>query len=420
MDNNGPLVTRISTVPQPTEEVLAQVQRLKHRVEVCECLLGLPLVLWYDERSKAFYCNCHVTGRVLASLADLEAVLDPEESEDYKLNRELYLDNYAYRLMEADAKRGRSFEDIVTEFDETYRSKTPLKVFGGQHRVQAIREAIKDNGDRAHGLRVYFSLNIEQKVDIATVSNTSIAISNDLLDRMHEELFGSELREWAQAVGLLQADQGFADRRDSAGRPAVRIARTFAVNFHEGRHLKQGAMPDPHVCKSGPRTDERYENLRPTVSWTEPCFLEAGREFARLHQAQRTAVLGGDKGSYLEYANKCMHPSVAAAWAYVAGMLQSNATSLANHYALSSIVKGDPLNASALSRARHKVVDPDNYRGLGARISPGEVGRMVQLFSLQATDATKRGITLTLANAAIKSFEALKAVRAADEAKKGI
>jgi len=420
MSNKGLAITRMSSIPEPSSQVSAQVERLKHRVELCEYQLDLPIVLWHDERSNAFYCNCHMTGRTLASLADLEAVLDPEESEDYKLNRELYLDNYAYRLMEADAKRGRSFEDIVAEFDESYRSRIPLKVFGGQHRVQAIREAVKDKGDCLHGVRVYFCLDIEQKVDIATVSNTSIAISNDLLDRMHEGLLGTELRDWAQAVGLLQPDQGFADRRDSAGRPTVRIARTFVVNFFEGRDFKKGAMPDPHVCKSGPRTDERYEAVRPRVSWSQPCFLEAGKEFAGLHQAQRTAVLDRQNDSHLEYANKCMHPSVAAAWAYVAGMLQSDSASLGNHYALSSIVKSDPLNAAALSRARHKVVDPDTYRGLGARISPGEVGRMVQLFSLQATDATKRGITLNLANAAIKSFEAFKAVRAADEAKKGI
>jgi hypothetical protein len=361
-----------------------------------------------------------MTGKTLASLADLEAVVDPEESEDYKLNRELYLDNHAYRVMEADARRGRSFEDIVVEFDESYRSKTPLKVFGGQHRVQAIREAVKEKGERAHGVRVYFCLDVIQKVDIATVSNTSIAISNDLLDRMQEELLGTELRDWAQTVGLLEPDQGFADRRDSAGRPTVRIARTFVVNFHEGSRLKKGSMPEPYVCRSGPRTDERYETLRRKVSWTEPCFLEAGKEFARLHGAQRGAVIGRERDSYLEYANKCMHPSVTAAWSYVAGMLQSAPPSLANHYALSSIVKSDPLNAAALSKARLKGVDPDTYRGLGARISASEVGRMVQLFSLQATDATKRGITPTLANAAIKSFEALKAVRAADEAKRGI
>jgi hypothetical protein len=360
-----------------------------------------------------------MTGRTLSSLADLDAVVDPQESEDYKLNRELYTDNYAYRLMEDDAKRGRSFEDIVVEYDETYRPKTPLKVFGGQHRIQAIRAA-SAKGARAHGVRVYFDLTVEQRVDIATANNTSIAISNDLLDRMQEELLGTELRDWAQAVGLLQQEKSFADRRDSAGRPTVRIARTFVVNYHAGFRWKERAMPDPYVCRSGPRTDDRYQALRPHVVWDEAAFQEAGREFVALHKLQRETVLNRTEDSYLEFANKCMHPCVAAAWSYTAGMLQRKQPSLANHYALARIEKGDPLNAAALVKARLKGMDPDKYRGLGSRISPNEVGRMVQVFVLQATRASKRGITLNVANAAIKAFEALRATEAADKATKAI
>ena len=75
---------------------------------------------------------------MIASKADLDAVLDPDESEDYKLNRELSLDSYAYSVMERDALEGRSFEDIVVEYDTSYRSEKPLKVFGGQHRITAI------------------------------------------------------------------------------------------------------------------------------------------------------------------------------------------------------------------------------------------------------------------------------------------
>ena len=179
-------------------------------------------------------------------------------------------------------------------------------------------------------------------------------------------------------------------------------------------------MPEPYVCKSGPRTDERYEALRPHVEWNDIGLVEAGREFARLHKAQRGAVLGREKEAYLEFANKCTHPSVAAAWAYTAGMLQTDKTSLVNHYAIASLTKIDPLNASALSKARLKGVDPDNYRGLGARINPIELGRMVQVFILQARQATKRGITLQLANAAVKAYEALRATDAATKATKGL
>lgn len=420
MATNNPPIVSLPGVPKPPKEILALIGKLTQRVELSERSLDLPLMLLRDERSAAFYISSHMTGKTLASLADLEAVIDPEESEDYKLNRELYLDNYAYRLMESDAKNGRSFEDIVAEFDESYRPKTPLKIFGGQHRIQAVKQAVGDKGETPHGVRVYFGLTINQKVDIATVNNTSIAISNDLLDRMQEDLLGTELREWSQAVDLLGTDQGFADRRDSAGRPTVRIARTLVVNFHEGQGCKAGSMPQPYVCRSGPQTDEKYAAIRPSVQWDEQAFLEAGREFARLHEKQREVVLGREEGSYLEFANKCVHPSVAAAWAYVAGMLQGEKTALPNHYALRRIDKGDPLNASALSKARLKGVDPDTYRGLGARINANELGRMVQLFLLQATTATKRGMTSSLATAAIKTYEAMRATDAAAKATKAL
>lgn len=84
-------------------------------------------------------------------------MLDPQESEDYKLNREIYTDNYAYRLMESDALQGRSFEDLVVEYDTSYRADRPLKVFGGQHRIKAITEAVKKNVSVMQGVRVYFA-----------------------------------------------------------------------------------------------------------------------------------------------------------------------------------------------------------------------------------------------------------------------
>jgi hypothetical protein len=139
-----------------------------------------------------------------------------------------------------------------------------------------------------------------------------------------------------------------------------------------------------------------------------------------LHKLQREIVLNRTEDSYLEFANKCMHPCVAAAWAYTAGMLQRDQGSLANHYALAQVDKGDPLNAAALLKARLKGMDPDTYRGLGSRISQNELGRMAQMFVLQATRASKRGITLKVANAAIQAFEALRATEAADKATEAI
>ncbi|MBA7708777.1 hypothetical protein ES703_117681 [subsurface metagenome] len=80
----------------------------------------------------------------------------------------------------------------------------------------------------------------------------------------------------------------------------------------------------------------------------------------------------------------------------------------------------DPLNVRALLNARLKGVDPDTYRGLGARINNVELGRMLEVFLLQATKAKQRGISQKLANAAIKSYEAKKAKRDADMALRGI
>ena len=159
---------------------------------------SVKLLLLLDKRSDAFYLNCHLDSKVLALKTDLEAVLDPTESEDYKLNREIYTDTHAYRLMENDALKGRSFEDLVIEYDNSYRPDKPLKVFGGQHRIKAIKEANKKNIIVAHGVRIYFGLSIEQKANIAMANNTSIAVSNDLLDRMQEDLLGSELRKWCK------------------------------------------------------------------------------------------------------------------------------------------------------------------------------------------------------------------------------
>jgi len=75
----------------------------------------------------------------------------------------------AYKTMEQDALNGRSFEDMVVEYDTSYRIKKPLIVYGGQHRLRAIEKAKDVKGSVFHGVRVYFDLSREQKVEIATV-----------------------------------------------------------------------------------------------------------------------------------------------------------------------------------------------------------------------------------------------------------
>lgn len=405
----------------PASNVMKKLQEFLKTFKTFEEKNRAKFLLLLDERSKAFYLNCHLDSKVLASRSDLDAVLDPAESEDYKLNREIYTDTYAYRLMESDALKGRSFEDLVVEYDTSYKANRPLKVFGGQHRIMAIMEAIKKDVSVVHGVRVYFGLSIEQKVNIAMANNTSIAVSNDLLDRMQEDLLGTDLRDWCQDVGLLDEGQNFVDRRSPEGIPTVRIARTLLVNFYLGKDAKEDEFHVPIVCSSGPGIDGHYKNLRDNINWSDKTLQTMGRQFTRIHKLQRERVLGRDTNKYIEFANKTMHPCVAASWAYVAGFLQRNPEALNNHYALVELdPPEDPLNAKALLNARLKGVDPDTYRGLGARINNVELGRMLEVFLLQATKATQRRITKKLANVAIKSYEAKKAKRDADRALRGI
>ena len=138
----------------------------------------------------------------------------------------------------------------------------------------------------------------------------------------------------------------------------------------------------------------------------------------RLHQLQgeRVSNRKGDKNA--EFARKALSFTVVASWAYVVGLFQKNPKNLKHLYSLpdSTTPPDDPLNAKALSLARLKGTDPDTYRGLGTRTSPGELGRMLEVFTVVATKASTKKITKDLANAAIQSYEAKKATNLASKA----
>lgn len=162
--------------------------------------------------------------------------------------------------------------------------------------------------------------------------------------------------------------------------------------------------------------------IRDKIKWSANDLLNMGKEFARLHNKQRTTVMNRNTDKYMEFANKALHPTVASSWAYASGLFQNDPDSLKAHFAITDSVSppNDPLNAKALVQARFKGMDPDTYRGLGSRISGDELGRMLHVFILQATKAQKRGINLKLANAAIETFEALKQQLRAERAVKAI
>lgn len=172
----------IPSIMKPSPAIELVVTEFLSRYSLLETNSNIKLILNFDKKSQAFYITCHILGKVLTNKSDLEACLEPgEDDEIYKLNREITEDKPAYLGMENDAIAGRSFEDIVIEYDKTYKSNKPFKIYGGQHRIVAISKALEQGTNEFHGIRVYFNLTKNQKIEIATINNTSIAVSNDLI-----------------------------------------------------------------------------------------------------------------------------------------------------------------------------------------------------------------------------------------------
>jgi hypothetical protein len=364
----------------------------------------IPLV---DSRTGANYCECHIKASKLIELGTIDVPLDYEEQAEYRANREIVLNNPAYNTMIEDAKLGRTFSNIVTEYTKEFDKEHPLKVIGGQHRFAAIEEALKDNVDQYHGVKVYLGLEMTQRLDVQLISNTNIAISADLFDRLQETFQGPELREWCQSVGLIEIGQDFADSYKRGGPISVKVARTFITNYFKGKvidtkHFEQ-TDSTPILCPSGGQ-DADWQKLKsdhPNL-WKDQELAGAGKEFAALISAQREAFNPGKKPkAKTDYPEKALNIAVISAWGFVAGMLQGNPTRLKRHYALRSAVGKDPLNAKALADGRHKS-DAENYRGLGYRTDAKERGRFVELFSIQAEEG--KGITPSNIDIAIQQY----------------
>jgi hypothetical protein len=411
---NGYLIPKQITFAPKKKEML---DLFLSKFNTVESENNVPLIVHFDSKSAAHYVTCHISGELLVKHCDLEATIDDDEDgELYKLNREITEDEIAYKQMEKDAIAGRSFEDIVIEYDTSYRSNKPLKVYGGQHRITAITKALKAGVSVPHGSRIYFRLTREQKVEIAIVNNTSIAVPNDLLDRMHEQMMGPELRDWCQKVSLLGPGQDLADRRDP-DIPTARIARTVIVNYYMGIEAKDDDFHQPILCKSG-GIDDNYEKIRKQIDWDEKNFIEMGKQYARLHKVQSERIKNRDYDNFAEFARKVFSYSIVAGWGYAAGLFQRNPEHLKILYALPDSVQepDDPLNARGLSEARLQGVDKDTYRGLGTRSNSNEFGRILELFIVLASKASKKRINKRLANAAIQSYEAKQATHEADKA----
>jgi hypothetical protein len=354
---------------------------------------------------------------VLIDLGTTDVPIDPKRQGKYRANREVLWDSVAFEKMRSDAKKGRPFSNIVVEYTTEFEPEYPIKIIGGQHRFQAIRNALENGVDVYHGVKIYLQLNPIQRLDAQLISNTNIAVSPDLLDRMQETQRGPELRDWCQKVGLLPAEKDFTDKYERGGNISVQMARTFIVNFFEGMD-KANAKFDriettPYVCSRG-IFDEKWANVL-AREWQDEKLELAAREFVALVAAQRASFKG--QKARRDRPEKALNIAVISAWAFVAGLLSGNQKRLRRHFALRTIANKDPLNSDALDRGRHKT-DPDNYRGLGFRTDPKERGRFVELFYLQAEKGG--GIKSAIINAAITSYHAKQANLEAISAKEKV
>lgn len=364
-----------------------------------------------DSRTGARYCECHIRGSKVVPLGTVDVPLNPDDQPDYRANREIVVNSSAYQTMIKDAKLKRSFSNIVAEYTKEFDPEHPLKIIGGQHRYKAIQEALNDGVDEYHGVKVYVGLDMKQRLDVQLISNTNIAISGDLFDRLQETFQGPALRDWCQSAGLLQSGQDFADSYERGGPISVKMARTFITNYFEGMTVdpKEFDLSDtsPVVCPTG-GPDAAWDKLKadhPKL-WTDPELLNAAKEFAALIKAQREAFKNlKKKKPRPDFPQKALNMAVMAAWSYVAGMLHGNAQRLDRHFSLRKSTGKDPLNAAALAQGKHKSDEP-NYRGLGYRTDPRERGRFVELFFLQAEDG--EGITPSAIDIAIKKYHVKK------------
>jgi len=101
------------------------------------------LTLLKDHRTQAVFIECHIPASKIAALGTTDVPLDADASPDYRANRDVVADHAAFEQMRNDALEGRRFSNIVAEFVEG--DSQPLKIIGGQHRYEAIREALEQD-----------------------------------------------------------------------------------------------------------------------------------------------------------------------------------------------------------------------------------------------------------------------------------
>lgn len=365
------------------EDTRNQIQKFFEETETLEKKINKPLIILEDKSIHAFYTECHILAKDIVKLIDLNPSIDPEEQEDFRSNRSFEEKNPDYITMVEDAKKGRQFSDIVIEFNPSIKFKypnKPLKVFGGQHRCHAIMDAFSEGVNLYHGVRIYFNLDIDQRWNIAIISNTNIQVSDDLRDRMNEQALrpANRLRNWCYKIGILEEknQEDFSSKRNE-NIITVRLMRSFIINFYKGKDTRGTDFDNrlfiPVLADTG-ADDKEYKKLYKKYDFSEEKDLVlAGKEFVKLCNIQRERGEGRARLLALTL-------SVTPSWAFAAGLLQKDSARLKKFYSLPDLSDNkDPLKSEILASGRGED-DPKNYRGMITRYGIKERGRMLKLF----------------------------------------
>jgi len=410
------------------EETLEEVEDFRKSIPTFEKKHGQPFLIILDKKSKAFYTECHILGESFTKFSDPNSTIDPELEELSKANRELETENYYYEQMVDDAKEGRSFSDIIIEFNKNYNENKPLKILGGQHRNQAIIEAVKDKVNVLHGIKIYFNLSKEQREEIMRIANTNINVATDLRDRLREDVLKPLLKNFGHETGMLKAGENFGDKRryDEEFSPTVRMMRSFIVNFFQGKELEGDIDKEAHIpylCKSGKDIDSEYmkyyNKFKSKNKFDDLQLLEAGKMFAKLHDKQFKNAEKIKSSAKREFKIKAYNLAIITSWSFASGVLQKYPERLKRLFNLPDLCNGDdPLSAIEMAKSKHKILDTESYRGLGTRSDNNERGRLLQLF-LDYSKSTKSKINQDMCNASIAMFHAnLDRKRAEEKTKK--
>lgn len=414
-------------------ETLAEATKFYDSIDTLQKKLNQKLILHHDKKTDAIYTVCDISAQTLIDNMDIDAPIDPDFQAQFRANRDFRPHDQTYIKMVEDSKQGRQFSDIVIEYDTKHESpERPLKILGGQHRSQAIKESLPTI-NRYHGVRVYFNLNKDKRTELYIVSNTNIDVPSDLLDRLEEQgmLPPNKLREFAWEIGLLEVGQDFSERKATEEDDIpVRTIRTFIINFYDGKNYKGDFDNEPIIPElCTPRVNDEgsakykmiYNQIRENKikSFKEqPDLLEAGKNFVKLHKKQFQTINAKKIKGKNEFRSKALTPSIISAWAFAAGVLQGEKIRLEKLYLLpEKSGTTDPLNVEVLRTSKLEDIDSPTYRGLGTRSSPSERGKILKLF-LYYSRAKKDKIDRDLSMGAIQKYHADESKTRAEQAEK--